>query len=423
MRDERGQGTVEYAGLVLLVALVLAAAVAALVASGIGPLIAREIRCAILTVAGRPCEPPESASGPCVVASEQLTRYRQATLAFVRVGSSEIVLRERLADGSVRLTLVEEREGGLTLGVGAGVRVRWGERSFAAGAELRAAALAGQGDGRSWVAPDGPSADRLLERIRLAAISERPTPSIPNAPGMAPGREEVAAPEPDATFRERTSRVSLQGYLRDRAASEAGGAEAYGERVDRRTGRRTLYVRSSAALGGRVGLGRGVVLEARGEAEERYGITFDREGRPVDLVVLSVLDVAGAAALPRRLATAAGALGIPLEGRRHVEVEQRLDLTAPANAAIVERFLAGGRSAVGVRMAARVLASRLDTEGSASVRSYATEEDVREVGGSVRAGVGAGGQAGRETATARLLASVRRAPGGGFEADPACSAA
>lgn len=425
MRDERGQGTIEYLAVVLLVALVMAAAAAALVVSGIGPAVVREIRHALCVVTGGACgDEVRLAERPCVVAADRHAQGGHVEVSFVRIGDRSVVVRERLADGRYRLTFVYGVEGGIDVGTHVDAHVRWGGFERAVGVELRMAVLAEHASGRTWTVPDAATADRVLEAAELAQLHQRANTTIPDAPTFNLARPEVHVPEADVTFTERGSDLDLDFRVRGLAGVRLSYEDAYGERTDRVSGERTVYVRSTVDGRGRVAFGRsGFGVSGQGRGEERYAVTLDRDGRPVDLMVLSTLDVQGAVGLPSRLSRIAGLLRIPTSGEKHVETEQHLDLTDPVSAGLARRFLAdlGGR--LGVAATARALRDRLDEAGTLSVRTYATDETVHEAGAHAKVlGLGLGGEGGTEDSSSRLVAAVARRPDGTWGVDEACAA-
>jgi hypothetical protein len=425
MRAEHGQGTIEYLAVVLVIAGVLAAAVAAATALGIGPAVVRELRHALCIVTGAACgRKVQLADVPCVIASERRAQGGHIDVTVVRIGDRSVVLREQLADGRVRLTLVEENEAGIDLGTGAGAHLRWGSFERAVGAELRMALLAQRGSGRVWLAPDEASAARILEQARLARLGQPAETTVEGAPALMPSRPAVHAPEPDATFTERGSSLELDLRVRGGAAVHLSHRDAYGERVDRATGNRTVYVRGALDGEGGVAFGRDAVgLTGRGAGEERYAVTLDRDGRPLDLMVLSTLDVDGAVGLPPGLSRIAGRLKIPTSGEKHVETEQHLDLTDPASAEIAHAFLGSlGEGRIGVRATAAALRDRLKQDGTLNIRTYASSETAHEGGAHVKVlGLGLGGEGGSRDASSHLVAAVTQAPDGTWGVDEACA--
>lgn len=401
MRDARGQGTVEWIGIVLLVALVLAATIAVVPETGIGERVTGALRRALCVVTGGACTPAERAAAlPCVVAADERSEGGAFTVALVRIGERDGILREVRSDGTVALTLIDEDSAGLRAG-SPSAHVRWGSFDAAVGRELRAAVLARRGAGATWIARDAQEADRLQARIRLAH-------------SKIGRRAGVTAPPPDVEYREHGTGVTFAGR-----GLELGAGNVAGERVDHRRGWRTVYVREDRAAGLTLSFGRHTEVTGEAAAAERIALTYDRSGRPIDLMVLGTLDVAGAAALPDWLAPAAGALGVPLHGERHIETERHLDLADPANAGAARAFLRGlGEDPVGLRLAADGLRERLEAAGTLSVRSYARGGEERGAGANARL---VGMEVGSQESWARLGGALRRGPDGALVADAACA--
>lgn len=406
MHGERGQGTIEYLAVVLVVAAAMAAAIALVSATGLGEQVFHAFRRALCVVTGGACDNAvRLASGPCVLSSQRRTDGDQLTVAVIQVGDRNVVLREDRSDGTTALTLVDGDSAGLDFGTGVGVRVRWGKSSLAVGGELRAAMIASSDAGRTWIVRgEAQVADRLMQLRVAAAFGEK-----------------FPLPDADVTFSERGTTLTLDLQAGNRQAISLSAQDAYGERIDNVTGRRTVYVRDVVGGRGKVSFGR-VSASADGEGEERLGITYDRNGRPIDLMVLSTVDIEGAAGLPRSLARIAGYLRIPLNGSKHLEIEQHLDLTDPLNAEAAQAFLGTvGENRLGVRLAAEALRDRLERRGTLSVRTYATDASAYQVGGHAKlAGVGVGGQTGSEEESARLVSAVARRPDGSWGRDDAC---
>lgn len=419
--SQRGQASVEYAAVVAVAAAVLAAAVALLGPAGLGAHVLAAWRRALCVVSGGPCDDVPRA---CVLRADQHADGGHLNLLVLRLGGRSVELLEQRADGTVAMTLVDEGSGGLDVGSGVELHVRWGTRSWAAGAELRAAILASRSSGRTWIVHDLAAARALAGRVRLADRTRRPRPDIPASPSMAPMPAEVHAPAPAQTFTEHAGELSLDAQAGSgRAALHLDGRQTEGERIDRATGQRTVYVRWTGSARGSVRMG-GAGLAGDGSGEERYGISFDRRGRPLDFEVLSALDVTGSATLPATLAATAGQLGIPLHGERHVETERHLDLTDPVNAQEVQEYLRLFGSGNGVlEPLQEALRGRIDRLGTTSVRTYAASFSAHEVGGQARiGGIGVGGEAGSEDSSARLLAALARTGEGPWVPDATCVA-
>ena len=414
MRSEDGQSTIEYLAVVLLVAVVVGAAAALVVVTGLGERVTAAMRRALCVVTGEVCdEARRAAAVPCVTASDRHSESGSLQVTVVRVGEDEVLVRETRSDGSVALTLIGDQQLGLDVGTGVDARVRWGRRSFAVGRELRAAVLAQRGHGKTWIAPDAATADRLVQRVGLADT------------GFA---DKIRIPAPDVTYRESGASLSLDLLNGGSSGVQLSSRFAYGERIDHRTGRRTVYIRDTAegrvkvSYARSVGHGGGAGASAGAEGTERYGVTFDRAGHPVDLVVVSTLDVDGTAGLPKRLSGIAGLLDVPSTGAKHIETEQHLDLGDPANAEAAQVFLTGlADTGAGIRIGVRALRDRLDQQGTLSVRTYAAAEDGRELAAHAKVGgVGGGFSVGESDESDRLVAAVARRPDGTWGPDAAC---
>jgi len=407
MRTEDGQGTIEYLAVVLLVAAVIGAAAALVVVTGLGERVTAAMRRALCVVTGELCDEAQRAAAvPCVTASDRHSESGSLQVSFVRVGENDVLMRETRSDGTVALTLLDENEVGLDAGAGVEGHIRWGHSSYAIGRELRAAALAQVGHGKTWVAPDAAAADRLVQRVGLANT------------GFA---DQLDIPDPDVTYDERGGSLSLDFHSGNRQAISLSSQFAYGERVDHRSGHRTVYIRDTVGGRAKIAYAR-AKASGDGTSTERYGVTFDRSGRPIDLVVVSTLDVQGTAGLPRRLASIAGWLKIPLTGAKHVETEQHLDLTDPANADAAQLFLDGfAADGAGLKVGAHALRHRLDEQGTLSVRTYAADTTAHEVGAHGKVlGVGGGFDVGDSDESSRLVAAVARRPDGTWGEDAAC---
>src|SRR5688572_21401400 len=122
MHGQRGQGTIEYVALLAVLALLLgaAAATASAGAPGLANAVMSQIRRALCIVTGAACAAERRL--PCVVSSERDAKHVALTIVVIRLSGDRFVLRERLSDGKVRLTIA--RRGGVGAEVASGPRVR-----------------------------------------------------------------------------------------------------------------------------------------------------------------------------------------------------------------------------------------------------------------------------------------------------------
>src|SRR4051794_31505648 len=182
MRGVRGQATIDYLAVVLVVALVAGAMAALLATTDLGERVMAAFARALCVVTGGPCD--EIAS-PCVTSSFEHAHDTHVNALVLRLGHREVELREHRADGSETVTLVGAGQAGLDFGTGVGIQVRWGGVGWAIGSELRAAVLAEHASGRTWTVRDDAAATRLVDQVLLADRSRHPRPGIPGAPGIA----------------------------------------------------------------------------------------------------------------------------------------------------------------------------------------------------------------------------------------------
>nr|MBA3327781.1 hypothetical protein [Solirubrobacterales bacterium] len=240
--SERGQATVDYVALLAIVAVLLAGAVAvtAVQAPGVADAVVAQVRRALCIVSGRAC--PVQRNRPCVVLAVRDARHVAANVAIVRLDDDHVLLRERLSDGSVRLTILERSGGGLEVGLGAQARLKLGARTLGLGTHARAALLGLIGDGRVFHARDDREADRIVRAVmrrELPAALDRPYRIVRAVLGGDGG------PRADEVFVEGGLKALGEAGVRAPAISVDAEGEteaALGARLDRRTGQATVYL-------------------------------------------------------------------------------------------------------------------------------------------------------------------------------------
>jgi hypothetical protein len=356
---------------------------------------------------------------PCVTSSDEQRDETSVKLVFLRFEGRTALLRETRSDGTVLVTQGTLAAPGLTGSIGAQGHLSAGGLKLAAGAQFEGSALALFERSRSWVVPGEAAADRLV------AILRRHRGAVPQ-PGVA--YPELPAPDFSTDARGLSASLGVGGSAAGIGATLGLTArDVKGVRSDRATGRRTFYLERTDSAG--VSL---TALEggARGQRDtlERYGVTVDRDGRPLDLVVLRQGTLQVSAALPRRLQAVAGLLSRPTKGGRMWSEETHLDLTDPANLALARSFLlqvtGGPVTTFGSRVAiARALAARLDAVGVEHVRTMAVDTTTLGAGGEIGAGLRVGGSYDRITVHRRLLDAATRGLDGVWRRRSDCLAA
>ena len=394
MRCARGQGTVEYLAVVLLVATVLAGTATAAAAGPAGARIAtavpHQVLYAICRLTGGDCDRDRA---PCDVGSRTASHEWSVTIAVLKGGHRRILVRERRSDGKVVVTETTAPLGGVEATAGSGARLRLGGRTLTLGSEATAELIGAYGRGRTWVLDDDRAADALVAALEAGDPVARPDQRVT---------------EVDLALDGTISR----GVQRIGASATVGVAGAVGMRTDRATRARTYYFEGGVGAEGQMSL-RGIrgSAMAAGADRERYALTVAHDGRWIDLTTVRTGELSGTVSLPARLRPVADALNVPAAGGRRWVAETHLDLADPSSLAAAHAFLDGLR-VVPPRPAleaARVaLAERIEEQGVVDVRTYALERTSK--GFDVHAGRGPGLGGGVEDSTehTRLIAASTR---------------
>lgn len=404
---QRGQATIDYAALIAVLALLLAAAPAVALAGapGVTNAVVGQLRRALCVVSGNAC--PAERRQPCVVASERDADHVAVSIAIVRVDEDRSVLRERLSDGTVRLTLAQRTGAGVEAAVGARLRLKLKGRTIGFSREVHGAGEGVLGYGEVYLAGNDREADEILRAI--------------GGGGLRIGRR---GPRPREVFVE----GGVRGLGRLGIGGQAAGmsldgiADAMlGARRDQRSGQVTI------SLGGELSgwaLLTAVMTGPSGALDRQVGLglTLDRRHRPIALSLTASGTLAAGAALPPALAGPLG-LGaaddatVALTGRRW-ELAARVDLRDPEVAAAWAAFRHDSRNPAAIR----ALGTLLRSEAYLDVRSYAVHNESGGVAAAVGLGLELGGELDRMTDRAQLLSAATRPPGGLWEQRTDCLA-
>ena len=395
LRAECGQATAEYVALIVLIAVLLgvAAGVTATGAPGTVNAVLGQLRRALCLVGGGDC--PLAPRLPCTVASTRDTHHVSLNLGIVRLDEDTIVLRERLSDGTIRLTVSHRDGGGVEGGVGGKgkVDVRGHEIGFEA--EARGGIQGILGHGEVYYARTEREADELLDAIRA---------------GGGPHANEVF----------------FAGGVRALGRVDGGGAHVLsgrldgmadamlGLRHDRRSGRDTISLSAGSS-------GRGLVSAVIGgdagalEGQVVLALALDRQHRPVELTLSATGKAADGATLPAGITDALSQAADPRTssntGGRRWELGARVDLHDPAIAVAWNAF----RKAPTSSAAIRAFGEQLRSHASLDVRDYRLDGSTSGISGSFALGLKVGGEYEHATDHAQLLAAVTRPPLGLWE--------
>ncbi|WP_187369416.1 hypothetical protein [Baekduia soli] len=387
LRNHRGQAAVEWIGIVSLVVTLLALGAALAQAGQVGRQVTREMARALCRVGQGDCERDQD---PCVVTAQRTHRGATLHVFFVRLGGGTTAVVEQRSDGTFAITHATDAALGLEAGAGVEGGVRLAGVDVALGASLSVAQSAGLEGGRTWIAPSAAVAARLVAALR-------------EDPGHLP--------EPDVTYR-RGQVTSTAGGTAQVAGENVATAtltfgRTAGTRTDRRTGHRTVYVRSPWS--GEAAVAGGVLGVSGAGGGEVFAVELDAHGRPLDLQVVATGAFARSQDLPSVVQPVAGRLAAGAADGRRFEVTAHLDLTDPADLAAARGLLAAMHDRFGPPAAAsQALRRRIDEQGTIEARVLATRESSRGVTLSGALGARLGGSYVIQDASLALLAATSR---------------
>ena len=400
LRAECGQATTDYVALLALTALLLAVGggVATAAAPGVVNAVVGQLGRALCRVGGGDC--PIAARRPCTVASTRNAQHGAVNLGIVRLGDDRYVLRERLSDGTIRLTLAVRDGGGVEGGVGGRADVDLGRHKISVEREARGAIEGVIGHGEVFYA----RSERAAEALLAAHLR-----------GAGPPASEVFA----------EGGVRAFGRVSGKSAGGPGGqldgltGAILGARRDRRNGQVTVSLGAgasgSAIVSVLIGSGAGIL-----DGQAVLGLTLDRRGRPAELTLSATGKATAGAMLPKGVADAVVQAGDPrtqtATGGRRWEVGARVDLHDPAVAGAWRAFRRAPTSSAAISG----LGEALRDHATVDVRTYALDSTTTGIGGSVALGVKFGAEYEHAVDRARLLAAARRPPFGLWEARADC---
>jgi hypothetical protein len=400
LRAECGQATADYVALIVLLAVLLAAAagITATGAPGAVNAVLGQLRRALCLVGGGDC--PLAPRLPCTVASTRDAHHVAVNLGIVRLDEDTVVLRERLSDGTVRLTVSHRDGGGVEGGVGGKGKIDARGHEIGFEVEARGGIEGVLGHGEVYYARTEREADKLLDAIRG---------------GGGPRASEVFF----AGGVRALGRVDGRGAHVLTGRLDALADATLGLRHDRRNGQDTISLGAGSS-------GMGLVSAAIGsdagalDGQVVLGLALDRHHRPVELTVSATGRVADGAMLPAGIADALRQAADPRTssstGGRRWEFGARVDLHDPAVAGAWKAFRRSPTSTAAIR----ALGEQLRTHASLDVRSYRLDGSFTGISGSVALGIKIGGEYEHTTNHAQLMAAVTRPPLGLWEARVDC---
>jgi hypothetical protein len=392
MRSARGQGTVEYLAVVLLVAFALGggtAAVASAAGADIATAVPHEVLRALCIVSGGDCDRDRA---PCDVDADSRARSLAVTIAVVKLGHDKRVTVTRRSDGTFAVTLQTAPTGGVGASAGARAKIDLGRGSVAAGADVTVGVTGAFAHNRTWIVGSKGEADRLVRTIEEHAV-------LP--PATVDGHEASVEATGDAVI----------GTIANASGRVLAGLSG-GWATDHRTGNRTYFLSGSVGAQADASVkGSKVRASVAGSDSDRYALTVAPDGRWIDLAVTRTGELGTSVDLPKGVAAALGTLDLPGSPPRRWVTDSHLDLGDPQNLAAAQAFVAGlkdlrhpGRltDAVGA------LSRRMRDAAVIDARTYAVDSETRGAEGRIGAGAQIGGKYQTSTDKARLVAATTR---------------
>lgn len=392
VRRDHGQGTVEWVGLVTVIAVLVAAGTALAQAAQLGATVSRQLARAYCVVRGGDCERDRE---PCVVRSWNNDSALGLHVLLLDIGRERRLAIEHLSDGTIRVTRL--RAADLGGGPQLGATLRAGR--LGAGANLSVGAAIRLGAGSSWIVRSETDLARMLPALIVGG--RLPEPQVRSATvgtmlgadlSASAGRLRNGAVKPS---------LALTGGF-DVAREDTVG-------IDRRTGHRTILLGAETKAALALTAGRRTLWSERiadgGPAQ--IALELDGAGRPLDLKIVTVGD--------RPAPPVRGATGLsepaPEPGRRRsYETTTHLDLTDPANGAALRDFLAALHGGVATApRALDALARRIEEQGTVEARTYDRRDAAAtHLVASVAAAIKLGAAIDATGGSARLVAAASR---------------
>jgi hypothetical protein len=361
--QDHGQASLEWLGVVLLVAAMLALGAGLAQADAVGRRVTRQMARAICLVSGGDCRRDQE---PCVEASDSDRDARSGGVLIFRLGYDRFGLVERRSDGTYAVSLGQEWSGGLEGEAGVGIDAHVAGLDVSAGGALTASILARLKDARTWIVGSEAEAEAIL----AARDASRP-PNLSSSDRAWVPSGGVSAD------------LGIEGVADLNALSAALTADQHaGTVTDHRTGRRTTYI--DAQLSASASALDGVLATSTRDAREIYAVERTADGRPVALQITATGAYGGSRDLPPVVQPVVGRLETP--GADRYEVTATLDLSDPAALQAATEMLDDIAHKRGRAKPSAALRELVASSGTVEARILATATSSDETSGGVMAG-------------------------------------
>lgn len=436
LSGERGQGSLEYTGIIALVVAAVLALV--LLAPGWGSSVGDGIKAAVCKVVslatGNSCGSTAEASSrkpeePCAVNKSATNFDASVTIASVKLGGGGHFLETTMSDGSVKVTVNGTALGGAQFGIGEYAGVTVGDTTYGEGATASVSVTANAEAGNTWnfTGPDAQAhADSFTSDAERQTAQDAATHIAPGPLGdlLDSGINAIVGkwdpPKPDSSYVAIGLGANVDGKASFGAGGASGGAGLKGliGYQTNKDGSSVGYFQVTDELAGKAG-----ILSSAGTvggsgsvgAKGVVSVTFDAQHHATKLTIQDSLDASGG--LTGVTSNTSSLVGMaqdaafgPGEKGASREVEASLNLTDPANHAAATQFL----SAVGINAlrpasgqayqnsydAGKALLARFQSNGQITVLNYTGDKSGLGVGGEGGLGIefGADAQFGQSNA-------------------------
>lgn len=381
-----GQASTEFVGVVAAGVIVVLLVIAA--APGLGDTVVSGLRSAVCRVVGQGCEAGGTQNAGalpdlrfCVTDASDRKINASVTAFFIKFGGGVEGLKEQRANGDVAVTLKANGEAGLEFKTpGGSADVPGGQVGTPLSAKVSATGTGALG--RRWVFHSDKEAQDFIDHVVDKAKAKADL-----IPDFFQSADDYNLPDEESTIKEGGFRLNAS------AAANGGGAYANvrGNVAAVQGGRyfsdgsRQIYFKTSGGLSGDAGVLFGGGVAGGVDASRTMGITYDKTGRPVKLMLLGTDQATGGLDLTGKgsdIATTLGSIekatlnGNATSGGK-VEFQAEVDLTQGDNAAIAKAFTDGVDPRTGQpvdsQQAAQDLYSAIDSTGKFNVRRYSVD--------------------------------------------------
>lgn len=410
LRDDDGQTSAEYLGVLVVIAVIVGALVIA--NPGVGGTLRDAIRATICAIGGgSACDAvqanPWEPTAPCVLSRAGGEGSAELHIAVVDLGGGKGFTVEERSDGTFAVTMYENGEIGLSTGVGGGLSVSTGGSSTGGKVEARTGGKATRQNGRTEVFDNADDAAQFVQDQLVSAGIDTLPPGVKQPVQL--GRwviDKVTGHEtPSGTEESTHSTTGLEVNAKAEAGTplvggitEATVSGAYERKEDARSGDVSYSFDLSSSVIADAEIARGVTLGVGADGAITATLTLDANGNPKEFSVTSSIggrldldllhEVSDVTDLLKHLELTADHTA-----SSSIETTYTLDLTRdPRHAGTVQSFLdsVGSADLGGAREHGADLLRAMRTDSMVSVATYDHGEAEYGAEGRVRKVIGLG---------------------------------